>query len=221
MVRPGRSSSRPRPRELRLRLFLGTCVASAELERDKPARHHHARPAAAAVAGSQGRRAGRHFAVREYFVTAAVEGLRQQVARKKMNASMAGPGKGRALGDGGVVEVLVALEVEGAEAEDALLGRLVQPPPRVQLRGRAGSLRLSCGAGMIAQGRLTSVCCMQRTSVSGQESGCAESLKSSKGYGEMPEKGSKACSAVMLHCIADIRLFRLNGGRLLPVDRFH
>jgi hypothetical protein len=42
--------------------------------------------------------------------------------------------RARALGDGGVAELLVALEVEGAEAEDALLGRLVQPPPRVQLR---------------------------------------------------------------------------------------
>jgi hypothetical protein len=77
----------------------------------------------------------------------------------KCAQALAEPGKGRALGDGGVAEALVALEVEGAEAEDALLGRLVQPPPRVQLRGRAGALRLSFGAGMIAPDRFNQRVC--------------------------------------------------------------
>ncbi len=58
--------------------------------------------------------------------------------------------RGRALGDGGVAEALVALEVEGAEAEDALLGRLVQPPPRVQLP-QVDSLR-SCSLSRGAAG---------------------------------------------------------------------
>jgi hypothetical protein len=54
--------------------------------------------------------------------------------------------------------------------------------------------------------RKQKVSSVQRTRVSGRESACAESVKSSKGYGAMAEKGSKACSAVMFACIAEVRL---------------
>ena len=97
---------------------------------------------------------------------------------------------GPALGDCGVAEALVALEVEGAEAEDALLRRLVQPPPRLQLRTARACSGWRCG--MIAQEPTAERACNLRTRVSGRESGSAESLKSSKGYGAMAEKGSKA-----------------------------